>query len=153
MLKKLFLIIIIIFLSSSCGFEPKYKGFKGVDFVLKLQKSSGDRELNNAIKSQLSRYDEGKDDYKIIKLELDSKFEKISISKNSKGEITRYSLIAEVSLKITSDEKQRDVFFIEEFKIDKISDTVEEKNYILIIKKDFAQSIVRKLILDLRKNK
>lgn len=153
MLKKLLPIIIILFLSTSCGFEPKYRGFEGVDFVLKLQKSSGDRELNNAIKSQLSRYDEGKNDYNIIRLDLDSKFEKISISKNSKGEITRYNLIAEVNLKITSDEKQRDVFFVEEFKIDKISDTVEEKNYIQIIKKDFAQSIVKRLILDLRKNK
>ena len=153
MLKKLLPIIIILFLSNSCGFEPKYKSFDGVDFILKLQKSSGDRELNNAIKSQLSRYDNGKYDYNIIKLDLDSKFEKISISKNSKGEITRYNLRAEVSLKITSDEKERDVFFIEEFKIDKISDTVEEKNYIQIIKKDFAQSIVRRLIFDLRKNK
>jgi len=153
MLKKLLPIIIILFLSTSCGFEPKYKGFEGVDFILKLQKSSGDRELNNAIKSQLSRYGNGKDDYDIIKLDLDSKFEKISISKNSKGEITKYNLRAEVNLKITSNEKEKDVFFIEEFKIDKISDAVEEKNYIQIIKKDFAQSIVRRLILNLRKNK
>jgi len=153
MLKKLLPIIIILFLSSSCGFEPKYKGFKGIDFVLKLQKSSGDRELNNAIKSQLSRYDKGKDGYNIIKLDLDSKFEKISISKNSKGEITRYNLRAEVAFKITSDENHRDVFFIEEFKIDKISDSVEEKNYIQIIKKDFSNSIVRRLILNIRKNK
>ena len=153
MLKKLLPVIIILFLSTSCGFEPKYKGFDGVNFILKLQNASGDRELNNAIKSQLSRYDNGKDDYNIIKLDLVSKFEKISISKNSKGEITRYNLRAEVGLKITLDQNQRDVFFIEEFKIDKISDTVEEKNYIQIIKKDFAQSIVRRLILDIRKNK
>ena len=153
MLKKLLPLIIVLFLSTSCGFEPKYKGFDGVNFILKLQNTSGDRELNNAIKSQLSRYDNGKDDYNIIKLDLVSKFEKISISKNSKGEITRYNLRAEVSLKITSDKNERNVFFIEEFKIDKISDTVEEKNYIQIIKKDFAQSIVRRLILDLRKNK
>ncbi|WP_440690909.1 hypothetical protein [Candidatus Pelagibacter sp. HIMB1782] len=153
MIKKLLPIIIILFLSTSCGFEPKYKGFDGVDFILKLQNSSGDRDLNNAIKSQLSRYANGKDDYNIIKLDLDSKFEKISISKNSKGEITKYNLRAEVSLKITSDKEERDIFFIEEFKIDKISDTVEEKNYIQIIKKDFAQSIVRRLILNLRKNK
>ena len=153
MLRKLLPIIIILFLTTSCGFEPKYKGFKGINFVLKLQNSSGDRELNNAIKSQLTRYDKGKDDYNIIKLDLDSKFDKISISKNSKGEITRYNLRAEVTININSNEKQRDVFFIEEFKIDKISDTVEEKNYIQIIKKDFAQSIVRRLILDLRKNK
>ena len=153
MIKKLLPIIIILFLSTSCGFEPKYKGFDRVDFILKLQNSSGDRDLNNAIKSQLSRYANGKDDYNIIKLDLDSKFEKISISKNSKGEITKYNLRAEVNIKITSDENERNVFFIEEFKIDKISDTVEEKNYIQIIKKDFAQSIVRRLILDLRKNK
>ena len=153
MLRKLLPIIIILFLTTSCGFEPKYKGFKGINFVLKLQNSSGDRELNNAIKSQLTRYDKGKDDYNIIKLDLVSKFDKISISKNSKGEITRYNLRAEVTININSNEKQRDVFFIEEFKIDKISDTVEEKNYIQIIKKDFAQSIVRRLILDLRKNK
>ena len=153
MLKKLLPLIIVLLLSTSCGFEPKYKGFDGVNFILKLQNASGDRELNNAIKSQLSRYDNGKDNYNIIKLNLDSKFEKISISKNSKGEITRYNLKAEVSLKVTSNEKERDVFFIEEFKIDKISDTVEEKNYIQIIKKDFAQSIVKRLILDLRKNK
>ena len=153
MLKKLLPIIIILFLSTACGFEPKYKGFKGIDFALKLEKSSGDRELNNAIKSQLSRYTKEKDNYDRIKLDLESKFKKISISKNSKGEITRYNLKAEVSLKITSNEETRDVFFIEEFKIDKISDTVEEKNYIQIIKKDFAQSIVRRLILDIRKNK
>ena len=153
MLKKLIPIIILLFFSTSCGFEAKYKGFKGVDFVLKLQNSKGDRELNNAIKSQLSRYDKDKNGSNIIKLELSSKFDKISISKNSKGEITRYNLRAEVGLKITLDQNQRDVFFIEEFKIDKISDTVEEKNYIQIIKKDFAQSIVRRLILDLRKNK
>ena len=84
MLKNLLPIIIILFLSTSCGFEPKYKGFKGVDFILKLQNSSGDRELNNAIKSQLSRYDKDKDDYNIIKLDLNSKFEKISISKIQK---------------------------------------------------------------------
>ena len=153
MLKKIIPIVVILFLSTSCGFEPKFKGFDGIDFILDLEKSIGDRELNNAIKSQLSRYTKEKDNYDRIKLDLESKFKKISISKNSKGEITRYNLKAEVSLKITSNEETRDVFFIEEFKIDKISDTVEEKNYIQIIKKDFAQSIVRRLILDIRKNK
>ncbi len=153
MLKKLLPIIILLFFSTSCGFEAKYKGFEGVDFVLKLQNSKGDRELNNAIKSQLSRYDKDKDDYNLIKLDLDSKFEKISISKNSKGEITKYNLKAEVNFRISLDEKTREIFFIEEFKIDKISDTVQEKNYIQIIKKDFAQSIVQNLIIDIRKNK
>ena len=81
MLKKLLPIIIILFLGNSCGFEPKYKGFDGVNFILKLENSSGDRELNNAIKSQLTRYDNGKDDYNIIKLNLDSKFEKYQFQK------------------------------------------------------------------------
>ena len=41
--------------------------------------------------------------------------------------------------------KNKENFFIEEFKIDKISDTAEENNYIQIVKKDFAQSVVRRL--------
>ena len=50
-----FLILIIFFLNN-CGFTPQYAGFKGIDFSLNINKVEGDRELNNAITSQLNRY-------------------------------------------------------------------------------------------------
>ena len=41
----------------------------------------------------------------------------------------------------------------EEFKIDNIEDNVEENNYIRIIKRNFAEIISEKLILNINKNR
>ena len=51
----LFLIVTVFFLNN-CGFTPQYAGFKGLDFSLKINEINGDRDLNNAIRSQLDRY-------------------------------------------------------------------------------------------------
>ena len=153
-MKKLFYLNLLIFLFIyGCGFTPKYKGFDRIDFVLKLNDAYGDRELNNAINSQINRYKSGKNQYQIFNLDLNSNFNKITIAKNSKGETTRYNLRAVIKIKITLNNDTRNLVLIEEFKIDKINDSVEEDNYIKIIKKDFAQSFVEKLILDIRRNK
>ena len=150
-MKKIFYFSLFILLFNyGCGFAPKYKGFTGVDFILKLNSINGDRDLNNSINSQINRYTSGKEDYELITIDINSNFEKISVAKNSKGETTKYNLKAIIKIKVN---ETRELIFIEEFKIDKISDSVEENNYIKIIKKDFAQSFVERLILDIRKNK
>ena len=153
MKKIIYISLLILLFNYGCGFTPKYKGFTGVNFILKLNSVNGDRELNNSIISQINRYKSGKDGYQIFNLELKSDFDKISVAKNSKGETTKYNLKAIVEIKLISDDEIRELIFVEEFKIDKINDSVEEDNYIKIIKKDFAQSFVERLILDIRKNK
>ena len=153
MKKILYISLFILLFNYGCGFTPKYKGFTGVDFILKLNNIDGDRELNNAIISQINRYKSGKDEDQIFNLELKSDFNKISVAKNSKGETTKYNLKAIIEIKLISNDETRELIFVEEFKIDKINDSVEEDNYIKIIKKDFAQSFVERLILDIRKNK
>ena len=153
MKKIIYISLLILLFNYGCGFTPKYKGFTGVNFILKLNSVNGDRELNNSIISQINRYKSGKDGYQIFNLELKSDFDKISVAKNSKGETTRYNLRAVIKIKITLNNDTRNLVLIEEFKIDKINDSVEEDNYIKIIKKDFAQSFVEKLILDIRRNK
>ena len=75
------------------------------------------------------------------------------MAKNSKGETTKYNLKGVIEIKLTTNDVTRELILIEEFKIDKINDSVEEENYIKIIKQDFAQSFVERLILDIRKNK
>ena len=92
MKKLLYASIFILLLNYGCGFTPKYKGFSGIDFVLKLNSISGDRDLNNAISSQINRYKSGQEEYQIINLDLNSKFNKFSVAKNSKGETTKYNL-------------------------------------------------------------
>lgn len=155
MIKKIcisFILISIPFIYS-CGFTPKYANYEGINFQIEIDKSTGDRELNNFLKSKLKRYNNKKNkDLEILSLDLNSKFEKNSIAKNTKGEITKYELRAIVNINLIFENKTREVIFDERFKIDKIDDSVEQNNYILIIKKDFANEIIDKLIFDIRTN-
>ena len=144
-----FLILIIFFLSN-CGFTPQYSGFKGLDFSLKINKTNGDRDLNNAIESQLGRYNI--DNPNTINLRIESKFTKDTLSKDSTGKATKYNLMANVKFTLDSEEGSRTITFKEEFNIDNIEDTVEENNYIRIIKQNFAEIISEKLILNVNQN-
>ena len=155
MIKKICIsfILIIIPLVYSCGFTPKYANYEGINFQIEIGKSTGDRELNNFLKSNLKRYNNKKnEDLEILNLDLNSKFEKNSIAKNTKGEVTKYELKAIVNITLIFENRTREVIFDERFKIDKIDDSVEQNNYILIIKKDFANEIIDKLIFDIRTN-
>ena len=153
MKKKIFLIIIILFLTNNCGFTPQYAGYGGIDYNLNINDFSGDRELNNYIKSQLRRYDNNKkSELKIIDVSLVSNFEKKAIARNTKGNVTRYDLIAQVEVTLSLKDNTKRFILKENFKIDKIEDSVEENNYILIIKKDFAKRIMDKLIFNIRTN-
>ena len=148
-----FLILIIFFLNN-CGFTPQYAGFKGIDFSLKINKIEGDRELNNAIKSQLDRYSSNKlQSIEIINVNIKSKFTKDILSKDSTGKATKYNLKANVEFTINTSEISRTIKMFEEFKIDNIEDNVEENNYIKIIKRNFAEIISEKLILNINQNK
>ena len=148
-----FLIIIIFFLNN-CGFTPQYSGFKGVDFSLNINKIEGDRELNNAIKSQLNRYNKNNiQNIKIIDVNIKSKFSKDILSKDSTGKATKYNLKANFEFTLDKGDDLRTIKMFEEFKIDNIEDNVEENNYIKIIKKDFAEIVSKKLILNINQNK
>ena len=146
-----FLLLIIFFLNS-CGFTPEYSGFKGLDFSIKIDETNGDRDLNNAIKSLLNRYDIDDPQLNSINVKIVTKFTKDTLSKDSTGKATKYNLKAKVKFFLNSKQSSRTVTFIEEFKIDNIEDTVEENNYIRIIKRNFAEIISEKLILNINQN-
>ena len=156
MKNKLIISFLILFLSlfSSCGFSPKYSSINGLDFSINLNKVVGDRDLNNSIKSQLRRYEKtDKPDLRIINIDIESKFSKLTISKNSLGEATRYNLKANIKFDLKENGKTKSIIFADEFKIDKIADDVEEKNYIKIIKQNFADLAIDKLISNIRQNR
>ena len=145
-----FLILIIFFLNN-CGFTPQYAGFKGIDFSININKVEGDRELNNAITSQLNRYNNK--NLKIINLDIKTKFTSNIVSKDTTGKATKYNLKADVEFTLNTGDDTRTIKMFEEFKIDNIEDNVEENNYIRIIKRNFAEIISEKLILNINKNR
>ena len=146
-------LIILSFFIYSCGFTPQFVGFKNLEFDLVIDNVSGDRDFNNVIKSQIKRYDRGRDNVEKIKISYESDYEKIILTKNTKGEATKYNLKVRVIFDIRSENFSTKILFKDEFSIDKIEDTVEENNYIKIVKNNFAQRAIEKVILSIRQKK
>ena len=151
--KVLSFLIILSFFIYSCGFTPQYTGFKNLEFDLVVDNVSGDRDFNNEIKSQINRYDRGRDNVEKIKISYDSDYEKIILTKNTKGEATKYNLKVRVIFNVSSENYSSKILFNDEFSIDKIEDTVEENNYIKIVKRNFAEKAIEKVILSIREKK
>tara|TARA_B100000989_G_scaffold294309_1_gene273211 strand:+ start:616 stop:1080 length:465 start_codon:yes stop_codon:yes gene_type:complete len=143
-------LIILSFFIYSCGFTPQYAGFKNLEFDLIVGKDSGDRDFNNEIKSQIKKYDQNRDHVEKITINFNSNYQKIILSKNTKGEATKYSLKVKVIFDINSKNYSSKVIFDDEFSIDKIDDTIEENNYIKIVKRNFAERAIEKIILSIR---
>ena len=146
-------LIILSFFIYSCGFTPQYAGFKNLEFDLVVDKVSGDRDFNNEIKAQIKRYDRGRDNVEKIKISYNSDYEKIIITKNTKGEATKYNLKVNVIFNVSSENYSSKILFNDEFRIDKIEDTIEENNYIKIVKSNFAERAIEKVILSIRQKK
>jgi hypothetical protein len=150
MIKKNILIISLLFFLNSCGFEAIYSKNNNVNFSIEQVDFTGDRELNNFIKTNLIRYKNNKVDKKIF-IEAKSEYNKFILTKDGTGEVTNYQLEAEVIFLIKSTNKK---IKITEQKIMKsMSDNFEEAKYEKSIKQNFASSITYKLISELIINK
>ena len=55
MIKKNLIILIFMFLNS-CGFTPLYTNNSDVNFSIEQVNYTGDRELNNFLKTNLNKY-------------------------------------------------------------------------------------------------
>jgi hypothetical protein len=98
-MKKSIIVFSLIFFLSSCGFTPIYQKNTKINFSIEQVSYSGDRELNNFLKTNLSRYKNKKNDNK-INIETISVYKKMILSKDATGEVTNYQLEAEVKFLI-----------------------------------------------------
>ena len=142
MLKKNIIILFLIVLLSNCGFTPIYVKNNNGNFSIEQINFTGDRELNNFLKSNLNQYKNKKVDNKIY-IEAVSIYEKNILSKNSSGEVTKYQLDAEIVFKIKPSNKE--IKITEKKIMNSMSDKFEEARYERLIKQSFASSISNKL--------
>ena len=150
MIKKNIIIFSLILFLSNCGFTPIYLKSTNVNFSIEQIKYTGDRDLNNFLKTNLNQYKNDKIDNK-IKIETSSVYEKNILSKNKAGEVSNYQIKAEVVFLIKPSNKK---IIITEKKIMKsIDDKFEEARNERSIKQNFASSISQKLTSELIANK
>ena len=146
MIKKNILIISLLFFLNSCGFEAIYSKNNNVNFSIEQIDFTGDRELNNFIKTNLYQYKDADNNNKIF-IEAKSEYNKFILTKDGKGEVTNYELNAEIVFLIKPTNKQ---IKISEKKImESNADKFEENKYEKSIKQNFASSITFKLVQEL----
>ena len=148
-MKKNILLIFLIFFLSSCGFSPIYLKNTNVNFSIEQVNYTGDRELNNFLKTNLDQYKNKKNNNKIY-IEANSVYEKTILIKNKAGEVTNYQLEVEVLFLIKPSNKK--IKFTEKKIMDSMDDKFEEARYERSIKQNFASSISNKLSLELISN-
>ena len=148
--KKIFIFILLIFLSS-CGYEAIYslKNIKNYDFSISKLSFIGDREINLKIKQKLNNYTQEIKDINFI-LKITSTSEKIILAKNDAGDSTNFKIETIVNIDVFNKEKLKSNFIItESFNYENNSNKFELKNYEKEIKRNLADIITEKLIFKL----
>ena len=144
-MKNLILVLFLIFLNS-CGYTSVYKNQKSQDFQINIIEMTGDNTINNLIKNELKIYSNKKSNIK-HNISINSKYQKIIISKNSAGVATDYNLSVETIISFDKDGKNNILNFNENIIIKNNSNSFEQNNYEKSIKKNFASSIIDKFII------
>ena len=149
--KNLIFIIFFIFLSQ-CGYSAVYNNNSNLNIKITLLGMSGDREFNNKIDSKLRKF-YNKETDKEFKVNLSTIVSKEIVSKDAKGKVIDYILLASATFKINYNDINETFTFKESLNIKNIDDTFEQRKYEDAIKDNFASSINNKLILKLKKIK
>jgi hypothetical protein len=142
MIRKNIIFLSLIFFLTNCGFTPVYLKNSNINFSVEQVNYTGDRELNNFLKTNLNKFKNEKNDNKIY-IEANSIYKKIVLSKDSAGEVTNYQLEAEVIFLIKPLNKK--IIIKEKKNMNSMDDKFEEARKERLIKQSFASSISSKL--------
>ena len=136
--------ILILFFIYGCGYTAIYKNNNTNDYNIIISKMSGDIVMNKLIKNELEIYS-NKNSENNYYVKLNTNYSKEIKSKNNTGIASNYEMIVVANFDIDS----KIITLEEKFMVKNISDSIEQKNYEDIIKKNFASSIREKLIIKL----
>ena len=149
MIKKSISLIFLIFFLTNCGFTPVYLKNININYSIEQVDYTGDRELNNFLKSNLKKYKNEKIDKKIF-IEVNSIYKKNILTKDGTGKITSYELEAVIIFLVQPLNKEIQV--IEKKIMNSMDDKFEETRQERIIKQSFVSSISNKLISEININ-
>ena len=106
------IILLLLLLLSSCGYEAIYskKNFVDYDFTVSDLSFVGDRTVNLKIKEKLKNYTQDKKEKDFI-LKISSISEKVIISKNTAGDATSFKNSVSINVEVLKDVASPAVFF------------------------------------------
>ena len=146
MKNKLFAFFMIL-VFSGCGFTPMYNNYNKLDYSISINEKKGDRFINNTISNEIQRISNS-DSKNKLDIKIDTIFEKIVVTKDSKGSVSEFKLNAKTFI-VLENFDNKTFEFNESQNFESISDIFQQKNYENTIKRNFAFSIIRKFKLSL----
>jgi hypothetical protein len=150
--KKIFTIILLIFLSS-CGYEAIHskKNVINYNFSIKEINFSGDRYVNLKIKEKLNNYISNKKDKNFI-LKISSASNKVISSKNISGNATSYKNTITINVEALMNNKLKSSFMIvESFNYNNNSNKIDLKKYEKEIIRNLSETAANNVIFKLSK--
>ena len=147
MFKKILIIFAIPVLLFGCGYSTLYSTKNNQNINIKVLDSSGDRDINNFLLSNLRKYsgNEGR----TFLVSINTNYSVSDNSKNLEGSISNYQLLAVAKFQIKSGNLDKIITIEEDIIVKNLSDNFEKKNYEKSIKRNFSNTIATKLILQL----
>ena len=144
-MRNIILIFCLIFLCS-CGYTSIYKNQKSQDFQINIIEMVGDNEFNNLFRNELGLYSntDSNEKYDIL---VNSKYQKIIVSKNSSGVATDYKILVNTKININLNKETKKLEFNESINIKNNSNSFEQNRYERNIKRNFASSIREKFLI------
>ena len=147
-MKKIFPLLIIFLFLQSCGYSPIYSFQNKINFKLNIIEIDGSSKMNDIFKIQIKRFSD-KTSEKKLDLKIFTYYEKSILTKNKKGEATKFNIKKIINFKIINSENEENHSFNSETIVDNISDKFEQNNYENSIIENFISSSIEKLILKL----
>jgi outer membrane lipopolysaccharide assembly protein LptE/RlpB len=152
MIRNYIYILILTLSLNGCGFTPLYKENKNLNFSINVINTSGDRKVNEAIKSNLQRYSKLSDNKKNYNANIKSEVIEQIVSKNKTGVISQIKLIIKVNFSLLNKEENIEFEFSEELNIKKTNNIIDDNFYENQVKENMGISISEKLIFALTKS-
>ena len=146
-MNKVIKILIFLFILQGCSFEPILVN-ENFDFRFENIGSSGDKKINEIIKTNLLSRTNGDKKYKI---NLYSTKDKQIVSSNSKGDPKNYKLQIKVDYKVLLNEKNiYEDTAVKQATYNNITDKYELSQYENNITKILSENIAEELLLSIK---
>ena len=141
-MKKLIFVVIALFMLNNCGYSPIYSS-KNNNFYIDV--SQKDRsKLNSKIENNIKKFS-NQNAENIIQLEISSNKEINTISKDKKGDPSRFSMIISLTINILNKnnyEINKTKSFTEKFDYNNNSNKFSLKQY----EKDIEDNLINRII-------
>ena len=143
-MKKTAIFLLLIFIYG-CGYTAVYKNIKTLDLKVNIISTEGDLETNSLLKKQIKLFSNN-ESKNVFNIDIKSDYQKGILTKDAKGIATNYKLDGKFNFKIYFKDREYSMNITESFNIQKNSNSYEQLNYEKIIKRNFVNSAVDKLI-------